>query len=95
MAVQITETADGIIFEVRVTTRAAFVGIAGEYEGALKVRLSSPPVDGAANAELVRLISKKLGLAKSAVAIISGETSRTKRLRITGATAEEVQKLSV
>jgi len=91
MAVQITETPDGIIFEVRVTTRAASVEIVGEYEGAVKVRVSSPPVDGAANAELVRLISKKLGVAKSAVAIVSGETSRTKRLRVTGVKAQKLR----
>ena len=91
MAVQITETSDGIIFEVRVTTRAASVGIAGEFEGAVKVRLSSPPVDGAANAELIRLISKKLGVAKSAVAIVRGETSKTKRLRVNGANAQKLR----
>jgi uncharacterized protein (TIGR00251 family) len=91
MSVQITETSDGIIFEVRITTRAASAAIAGEYEGAVKVRVSSPPVDGAANAELIRLISKKLGVAKSAVVILSGETSRTKRLRVTGAKAQTLR----
>ena len=91
MSVQITETHDGIIFEVRVVTRAASVEIAGEYDGTVKVRLSSPPVDGAANAELIRLISKKLGVSKSSVSIVSGETSKTKRLRVTGASAQKLR----
>ena len=91
MAVQITQTSDGIIFEVRVIARASSVGIVGDYEGAVKVRLSSPPVDGAANAELIRLISKKLGVSKSSVAIVSGETSKTKRLRVTGVTAQKLR----
>ena len=63
MTVQITERPDEISFEVRVMTRAA-TGISGEHPGAVKVRLSSPPVDSAATAELIRLISKKLGVAK-------------------------------
>ena len=91
MALQITETSDAIIFEVRVTTRAASVGIAGEYEGAVKVRLSSPPVDGAANVELIRLISKALGVSKSSVSIVSGETSKTKRLRVAGVSAQKLR----
>ena len=91
MPVHITETPAGIIFEVRVTTRSSSVAIVGEYEGAVKVRLSSPPVDGAANAELIRLISKTLGVSKSSVSIVSGETSKTKRLRVTGANAQKLR----
>lgn len=91
MAVHITETPDGIIFEVRVTTRSSTVKIVGEFEGAVKVRLSSPPVDGAANAELIRLISKTLGVSKSSVSIVSGETSKTKRLRVIGASAQKLR----
>lgn len=89
MAIQIDQTPDGIVFHVRVVTRAAVAKVVGEYEGAVKVRLSSPPVDGAANAELVKLIAKKLGVARSAIAIVSGETSRTKRLIATGVTAQQ------
>jgi len=83
-----------ITFTVRVIPRSSRSEIVGEHDGALKVRLKAPPVDGAANAELIKLFSKQLGVPKSAVEILTGETSKTKRLRITGATAEEVQKLS-
>ena len=85
--ISIREEDGGIIFAVRVLPRSSRTEIAGEHEGALKVRLAAPPVDGAANAELIKLLAKKLGVAKSAIAIVSGETSKTKRLRIGGVTA--------
>jgi uncharacterized protein (TIGR00251 family) len=48
----------------------------------LKIRISSPPIDGAANAELIKLLSKKFGVSKSNVEIISGETSKLKQVKI-------------
>ena len=51
---------------------------------AVKIRLKAPPVDGAANDELVRFLAERLGVARSAVALLSGATARNKRLRITG-----------
>ena len=88
---EIKEKSGAITFTVRVIPRSARTEIVGEYEGAVKVRLSSPPVDGAANAELIKLFAKKLGVAKSAVAIVSGETSKTKRLRVDGASAQRLR----
>ena len=88
---RITEENDGIIFNVRVIPRSSRSEIVGEHEGAMKVRLSSPPVEGAANSELIKLLAKKLGVSRSAVTIVSGETSRTKRLRVTGVTASRLQ----
>ncbi|PYS99336.1 MAG: YggU family protein [Acidobacteria bacterium] len=88
---EIKEDKDGFTITVRVIPRSSRAEIVGEIEGAVKVRVSSPPVDGAANAEIVRLISKKLGVAKSAVAIVSGETSRTKRLRVSGVNAQKLR----
>ncbi|MGB7069595.1 MAG: DUF167 domain-containing protein [Pyrinomonadaceae bacterium] len=94
MAILVTEKDGTVNFTVRVIPRSSRSEIVGEYEGALKVRVCSPPVDGAANAEIVGLLSKSLGVAKSNVEIVSGETSRAKRIRITGVTDEEVQRLS-
>jgi len=51
---------------------------------AVKVRLKAPPVDGAANDELVRFVGARLGIARRHVELLSGATSRTKRLRISG-----------
>jgi uncharacterized protein len=81
---------NAIAFTVRVIPRSSRSEIVGESEGAVKVRLSSPPVHGAANVELVKLFAKELGIAKSAVTIVSGERSKTKRLRIDGVTAERL-----
>jgi uncharacterized protein (TIGR00251 family) len=51
-------------------------------DGVLKVRIAAPPVDGAANAELIKVLAKSFGVAKSNVQLISGETAKTKKLRI-------------
>jgi uncharacterized protein len=93
MTLQIIEANDGVIFGLRVVTRASKSEIVGEVEGILRVRISAPPVDGAANEEVVRLLAKTFGVAKSNVAIVSGQTSKTKRIRITGVTAAQLQKI--
>lgn len=62
----------------------------GEYDGALKVRIASPPVDGAANAELIRLLAKQFSISRSYVVIIGGQTSKTKQIRMTGITAAQI-----
>ncbi len=61
------------LIAVRVVPRASKSEIVGMQEGVLKVRIASPPVDGAANAELVRVLAKHLGVARSTVAIVSGD----------------------
>jgi uncharacterized protein (TIGR00251 family) len=83
---------DGSVgFSVRVVPRASRSEIVGEHDGALKVRIAAPPVDGAANEELVKVLAKTLGVAKSSVEIAGGETSKTKQIRITGVTAAELR----
>ncbi len=67
---------------VRVVPRASKSEVVGEIDGVLKVRISAPPVDGAANAELIKLLAKHFGVSKSSVEIVSGSTSKTKILRI-------------
>jgi len=74
--------AEFTILNVRVIPRASRSEIVGIENNVLKVRLTSPPVDGAANAELIKLLAKKFDVAKSDIAIASGETSRNKRIRI-------------
>ncbi|MCA9847521.1 MAG: DUF167 domain-containing protein, partial [Dehalococcoidia bacterium] len=60
---------------IRLSPRASREEIAGERDGAVLVRVTAPPVDGAANEALVKLLAKTLRVPKSAVAIVSGETS--------------------
>ena len=71
-------------FHVRVIPRASKPGIAGTRGRALLVRLQSPPVEGAANAELIEIIAKAFGVPKRSVSIASGEHAKLKRLTIDG-----------
>jgi len=80
----ISATAGGVVIDVRVIPRAAKPGIAGSRDGALLVRLKAPPVEGAANAELIELMAKAAGVPKRLVSIIAGERGRTKRVAIAG-----------
>jgi len=76
--------------DIRVITRAGKSGIAGMRGGALLVRLNAAPVDGAANAELIEVLSDVLDVPKRAVSIVSGERSRQKRVQIEGLTDQLV-----
>lgn len=79
---------DGAVtFRLRVQPRARSTGIAGEHDGALKLKVASPPVDGKANSEIIRYLAKIAGVRQSAVEIVSGATSRDKVVRIQGVTA--------
>jgi len=70
-------------FAVRLTPRGGRDAVDGvDDEGRLAVRVSAPPVDGAANDALVRLLATVLGVPRSGVAIESGATARVKRLRV-------------
>ncbi|MEX1022967.1 MAG: DUF167 domain-containing protein [Dehalococcoidia bacterium] len=69
---------------VRLTPRAAREGITGERDGAILVRVTAPPVDGAANEALVRLLAKRLRVARGAVRIVSGEAARSKIIEVEG-----------
>jgi uncharacterized protein len=80
----IQATGEGITISIRVIPRAARSGLAGVRNGALVVRLQAPPVEGAANAELIALIAATLDVPKKAVSIISGERSRQKRVQVFG-----------
>ncbi|HKJ76248.1 MAG TPA: DUF167 family protein [Gammaproteobacteria bacterium] len=75
---------DDLVVAVRVQPRAGRDRIDGPHGGRLKVRITAPPVDGKANAHLVRFLAKTFGVAKGAVAVEAGATGRDKRLRIHG-----------
>lgn len=80
-------------FEVRVQPRASRTEVAGPYGDALKVRLAAPPVEGAANRELVAFLARALGVPKSAVRIVRGETRRSKLVEVEGRGEEDVRRL--
>ena len=84
-----TLDADGVTLTIRVTPKASktavtgVVGLEGEAT-ALGLRIAAPPVDGAANDEVVRFVAKQLRVGRSTVTLIAGQTSRVKRVRIVG-----------
>jgi len=84
----ITPIGDGIVIHVRVIPRAGRSEIAGTREGALLVRLKAPPVEGAANAELIELLADTFGVPRRNVSIASGATSKHKRVKVVGIAAD-------
>jgi len=78
-------------FAVRLTPRGGSDRVDGvSADGSLLARVAAPPVDGAANEALVRLVARELGVAPSSVAIVSGSTGRNKMIAVDGLTAEEL-----
>ena len=80
-----------LTFIVRVQPRASQSGIVGEIDGALKVRLAAPPVDGAANEELIRFLAKLFNVPRRNIVIISGATAKNKIIRLHGLTATDFE----
>ena len=91
--IQYSEKSRGLTFAVRVVPRASRSEIAGEYNGALRVRIAAPPVEGAANRELIKLLAKSFKLPQNAVEIISGANAKSKIVRIHGANAAKLEQL--
>ena len=90
---EVQERNGGIIIQVRVQPRARRDEIAGELGGALKLRLRAPAVEDRANEALVEFLAQLLKTPKSAVRILSGERSRTKRIEIRGVTGQQIMGL--
>ena len=86
---EIVERNGFVHFSVRVVPRSSKSEIVGEHDGALKVRIASPPVDGAANDELIRLLARTFKISKSCVVISSGQTSKTKQICLAGITVAD------
>lgn len=83
----VSDSGDGCVLSVHVVPRASRTELAGLHGDQLKVRLQAPPVDGKANRVLLRFLADRLGVSASAVALISGETGRDKRIRVHGVVA--------
>ena len=92
--IETNESGGALTFRVRVVPRAARTAAVGEHDGALKVRVAAPPVEGAANEELKRFLAKRLGVPARAVEIVGGHTSKTKLVRVAGARAEDLLRLA-
>lgn len=75
---------------VYVQPRASKTAIAGMHDGAIKIRLAAPPVDGAANTALIEFIAERVGVARSRVRLVSGASARRKIVEIEGVDAATV-----
>lgn len=87
----LTETAEGVIVNVRAQPRSSKAGLDGLLGDAIKVKIRSAPVDGKANKELVETLADVFDLPKSRVVFKSGETSKTKRILLVGLKAADVR----
>ena len=82
----------GVMLIVRVLPRASRNQVVGVEQGAIKIKITAPPVEGAANAALIDFVADWLGVRKSAVTIVSGEKARHKRVQVAGLTVEAVRR---
>lgn len=87
------EEKDSCVFQVRVQPRSRRNEIAGLHGDALKIRVTASPVEGKANQATQKLLAKRLGVPPSSVEILTGHTSRQKRVRVTGVSAEAIRAL--
>jgi uncharacterized protein (TIGR00251 family) len=93
MQLDVRERGDSVRVAVRVQPRAARSAVTGVRDGALLVRVAAPPVDGAANEALVRLLAGWLGVARRDVSIVGGAASRSKLVDVRGVSVEAVRSL--
>jgi len=94
MGLELRWQGESVELDVRVSPRASRDRIQGEHAGALKVSLSAPPVEGAANDALVATLARALGVPRASVQIVRGQRSRTKTVRVSGVTPEAVRALA-
>ena len=91
--IEVRESGTNLLFSVKVQPKASANRVLGEHGGALKVAVTAPPEKGKANAAVIALLSKALGVPKSSIQIVRGDTSRTKTLRVCGRTNRELTEL--
>jgi len=78
---------------VHIVPRAARTEVMGRHSDALRIRVAAPPVDGAANAELIRFLAERLGIARSAIAIAAGKNGRRKTVSVSGINTETARRI--
>lgn len=81
---------DDVVLSLHIQPGAKRTEVAGVHGEALKIRLNAPPVDGKANDALIAFLAERLGVPKARVVLEAGQTSRSKRVRVVGVTAEAV-----
>ena len=87
---ELTAQQDGVVLTIWVQPRASRDEIVGVREGMLRVRLTAPPVGGAANEALIRFLAHRLGIPRHDVEILQGHRSRRKRIKVRGLSPQEL-----
>ncbi|MDZ4864459.1 MAG: DUF167 domain-containing protein [Gemmatimonadota bacterium] len=87
----ITSTSTGVRLLIQVQPRASRTELAGRHGDALKVRLVAPPVEGAANAALVRYLAEVLDVPRASIKLLSGHSGRRKLVQVTGITTAQAE----
>ncbi len=83
---------DDVILNLHIQPGAKKTEVVGLHGEALKIRLAAPPVDGKANEALLSFVAAKVGVGKTAVELVSGQTSRAKRIKVGGVTPEIIHR---
>jgi uncharacterized protein (TIGR00251 family) len=83
-----------VVFKVQVVPRSSRSEVVGEHDGALRVRIAAPPVDGAANEEVIRILAKTFNVSRTAVKIVSGHSGKLKQISIEGSTNDIAARLN-
>ncbi|HNT58217.1 MAG TPA: DUF167 domain-containing protein [Syntrophales bacterium] len=89
--IPVSESGEGIVFQVRVVPRSSRSEVAGIQGDSLKVRLKAPPVEGRANEECIRFLAGLLGVKKDRVRIVSGLKSKTKTIAVSGLQKKDLE----
>jgi uncharacterized protein (TIGR00251 family) len=91
--IQVTEHTEGCILPVRAQPGAKKTAVVGDYNGALKIAVTSPPENGRANDAIIEAMRESLGLKRSQISLIIGQTSRDKKFLIRGMSKPELDSL--
>ncbi|MCK4533878.1 MAG: YggU family protein [Syntrophobacterales bacterium] len=91
--IPVSETENGVVFNIRVIPRASRCELAGVQGDALKIRITAPPVEGVANKECIRFLSDMLGVKRSKIKIIAGHKSKNKKVSISGISRKDIERV--
>ena len=90
----VTESPEGVEFEVLAKPKASRNAIIGVHDGAVKIAVTAAPEKGKANKAIVRLLARFLDIPSSSIAIVKGQNARRKRIRVVGTSADAVRMLA-
>ena len=88
-----TQPMTAITIEILVQPRASRAKIGPMHDGRIKIAVTAPPVDGEANAAVIDLLARRLGIARGDIAVVAGAASRRKTVRIANVTEQQIEEL--